>query len=105
MVGGALADADPAWNRLLEYLLSARGFDFQGYKRASLARRIRKRMDSVGVQSFGNYLEYLEAHPGEFNALFNVILINVTGFFRDPLAWDAVRTIAIPEILAGKSPG
>jgi two-component system CheB/CheR fusion protein len=90
---------------LLEYLLSARGFDFQGYKRASLARRIRKRMDSVGVQSFGSYLEYLEAHPGEFNTLFNVILINVTGFFRDPAAWEAVRTVAIPEILAAKSPG
>ncbi|HEX2610771.1 MAG TPA: CheR family methyltransferase, partial [Gemmatimonadales bacterium] len=62
-------------------------------------------MDSVGVQSFGSYVEYLEAHPDEFNTLFNVILINVTGFFRDPAAWEAVRTVAIPEILAAKSPG
>ena len=30
--------------QLLEYLKRARGFDFTGYKRASLARRIDKRM-------------------------------------------------------------
>jgi two-component system CheB/CheR fusion protein len=29
-------------------------------------------------------------HPGEFAALFNTILINVTSFFRDPEAWDAL---------------
>jgi two-component system CheB/CheR fusion protein len=85
------------------YLLSARGFDFHGYKSASLARRIRKRMDAVGLVSFTAYQEYLEIHPDEFATLFNTILINVTGFFRDPAAWEAVRTTAIPQIIARKS--
>lgn len=99
------AESDPQWTELLEYLLNSRGFDFHGYKPASLARRIRKRMESVGVDRFAAYRDYLEVHPNEFAGLFNTILINVTGFFRDPAAWDAVRTIALPEILGGKAPG
>jgi two-component system CheB/CheR fusion protein len=98
-------DSDPEWPGLLEYLLNSRGFDFHGYKAASLARRIRKRMESVGVESFVGYQEFLEVHPNEFATLFNTILINVTSFFRDPTAWEVVRTVALPEILAAKAPG
>ena len=98
-------ESDPEWSGLLEYLLTSRGFDFHGYKAASLARRIRKRMESVGLESFAGYQEYLEVHPNEFATLFNTILINVTSFFRDPAAWEVVRTVAVPEILAAKVPG
>src|SRR5215207_6724267 len=98
-------ESDPEWSGLLEYLLEARGFDFHGYKPNSLARRIRKRMDAVNAPAFLGYQEYLETHPQEFVTLFNTILINVTGFFRDPAAWEAVRTLAVPEILATKLPG
>jgi two-component system CheB/CheR fusion protein len=96
-------ELDPEWPELLAYLLEERGFDFHGYKPASLARRIRKRMEAVQLQSFRIYQDYLQAHPAEFATLFNTILINVTGFFRDPAAWDAVRFKALPEILASKS--
>jgi two-component system CheB/CheR fusion protein len=98
-------ESDPEWAGLLQYLLGSRGFDFHGYKPPSLARRIRRRMETVGLASFAAYQQYLESNPGEFATLFNTILINVTGFFRDPAAWDAVRATAIPEILARKSAG
>src|SRR3954452_20903959 len=98
-------ESDPQWSGLLEYLLTSRGFDFHGYKAVSLARRIRKRMESVAVETFAGYQEYLEVHPNEFATLFNTILINVTSFFRDPTAWEVVRTVALPEILAAKAPG
>jgi two-component system CheB/CheR fusion protein len=94
---------DPEWAALLRYLLDARGFDFHGYKPASLARRVRKRMDSIRVDGFAAYQRYLELHPNEFGLLFNTILINVTGFFRDPAAWEVVRTKAIPQILDHKT--
>ena len=100
----AAPEDDPEWAGLLGYLLNARGFDFHGYKPASLARRIRKRMEAVGLESFAAYQDYLEVHPNEFATLFNVILINVTGFFRDPPAWEAVRASALSQILAGKGP-
>ena len=68
---------------LLEFLKRTRGFDFTGYKRATLERRITKRLQSVGCNDFTEYLDYLEVHPEEFGQLFNTVLINVTSFFRD----------------------
>ncbi len=87
---------------LLEYLKDKRGFDFTGYKRASLRRRIGRRMQIVEVETPEEYLDYLEVHPDEFVELFNTILINVTSFFRDNAAWEYLDTQVIPEILAGK---
>jgi two-component system, chemotaxis family, CheB/CheR fusion protein len=104
--GPALSlDASPEWAGLLTYLQNARGFDFHGYKPASLARRVRKRMATVGIDGFGTYQDYLEVHPDEFASLFDTILINVTSFFRDQAAWQAVQDVAIPQIVAAKAPG
>lgn len=100
----AASDDNSDWVALLGYLQTSRGFDFHGYKPASLARRIRKRMGTVEVDSFARYQDYLGAHPDEFASLFNIILINVTSFLRDRAAWDVVRTLAIPEIVAAKGP-
>jgi len=85
---------------LLEYLKSNRGFDFSGYKRMSLERRIRKRMDAVGIDDYGSYQDYLEVHPAEYTDLFNTILINVTSFFRDGPAWEFLASDAVPKMLA-----
>ena len=61
--------------RLLEYLRNKRGFDFGGYKRPSLTRRIQRRMEVLGVGGYEGYLDDLEVHPGEFAELFDSILI------------------------------
>ena len=96
---------DPAFEALLQFLKRSRGFDFTGYKRASLERRFRRRMDAVGCASFGDYLDYLEVHPMEFEELFDTLLINVTEFFRDPPAWEYLQTHALPAALADKPAG
>ena len=89
---------------LLEYIRDNRGFDFTGYKRPSLDRRIRKRMADARIKTLRQYRDYLDAHPEEFTLLFNTILINVTAFFRDPAAWDFLRAEIIPKILAAGKP-
>jgi two-component system, chemotaxis family, CheB/CheR fusion protein len=89
---------------LLEYLHERRNFDFRGYKRASLTRRIRKRMQNVGIEDYQRYIEVLEANPGEFAELFNTILINVTSLARDRDAWDALAGTIVPAIIDGKPP-
>src|SRR4051812_47948719 len=91
-----------AFERLLEYLRRTRGFDFGAYKRASLQRRMQKRLQTLGIESYADYSDYLEVHPDEFGILFNTILINVTEFFRDPAAWEVIRETVIPRVLAGK---
>jgi two-component system, chemotaxis family, CheB/CheR fusion protein len=98
-------DNDDAFEALLEYLKRSRGFDFTGYKRASLRRRLTRRMQVQQIDSCGDYLDYLEVHPEEFGLLFNTILINVTAFFRDAPAWAFLASEIIPQLISGKLPG
>jgi two-component system CheB/CheR fusion protein len=95
---------DPSFEALLEFLKHTRGLDFTGYKRTSLQRRFLRRMETVGCESFGDYLDHLEVHPEEYEQLFESLLINVTEFFRDPPAWEHLRTSILPELLAAKEP-
>lgn len=97
-------EKDPHFENLLEYLKEHRGFDFTDYKRASLMRRVNKRMREVDIEDYEAYQDYLEVHPDEFTDLFNTILINVTSFFRDPEAWAYLADEIIPEILEQKTP-
>jgi two-component system, chemotaxis family, CheB/CheR fusion protein len=97
-----VTSADPSFEALLEFLKRSRGIDFTGYKRASLERRFRRRLELVGCPGFAEYLDHLEVHPEEYEALFDTLLINVTEFFRDPPAWDALRAEGLPRILDGK---
>ena len=95
---------DGKFEALLDYLKRNRGFDFTGYKRSSLMRRVLKRMQAVEVEDFADYMDCLEVHPDEFTQLFNTILINVTAFFRDEPAWNHLTHEILPRILAGKQP-
>ena len=95
-------EPDQEFERLLEHVKRVRGFDLTGYKRATLYRRIGKRMGEVGIDSYGAYIDRLEASPDEFFALCDTILINVSSFFRDTAVWRYVANTVIPEILAAK---
>jgi two-component system, chemotaxis family, CheB/CheR fusion protein len=95
---------DEAFEALLRYMRDSRGFDFTGYKRTSLMRRVRHRMQQAGYETFEEYLDVLQASSDEFSALFNTILINVTAFFRDPPAWDFLRDEVVPGMLAERGP-
>ncbi|OBI55616.1 CheR family methyltransferase [Mycobacterium sp. E796] len=96
---------DEAFEALLRYMRDSRGFDFTGYKRTSLMRRVRHRMDQAGYTTFEEYLDVLQASSDEFASLFNTILINVTAFFRDPEAWEFVSAEVVPRMLAERGPG
>jgi two-component system CheB/CheR fusion protein len=89
---------------LLDHLKRSRGFDFTGYKRPSLVRRVSLRMKAVGLETFREYLDRLEVDPDEFTALFDTLLINVTSFFRDPPAWEHLIAEVLPGLLAAKGP-
>jgi len=95
--------ADQDLEVLLDHLKRNRGFDFTGYKRASLARRVDKRVQALGVGGYASYVDFLEVHPEEFEALFNTILINVTTFFRDEAAWECLRGKVLPDLIGRKS--
>ncbi|GAX38585.1 CheR family methyltransferase [Nodularia sp. NIES-3585] len=97
------AENNPEFEKLLTYLRVSRGFDFTGYKRSTLMRRVCKRMQYLSIENFENYLDYLEVYPDEFNQLFNTILINVTAFFRDISAWEYLAEQVLPNLVARKN--
>ncbi len=90
---------------LLEFIRDTRGFDFTGYKRSSIERRVTKRMSEVGIPEgrYEDYGDYLELHADEFAELFNTLLINVTAFFRDPPIWEHLATTVLPTLLAARA--
>ena len=94
---------DTTLEELLEFVKETRGFDFTGYKRSTIQRRVAKRMATAGAERYDDYLDYLELHGEEFAELFNALLINTTGFFRDPQTWEYMATEIVPQILATRT--
>src|SRR5579885_3341008 len=59
-------------------------------------------MHALSIESFAAYMDYLDVEPDEFRSLFDTILINVTSFFRDELAWQYLKDVIIPNICKQK---
>jgi two-component system CheB/CheR fusion protein len=95
----------PDLDALLEFVKETRGFDFTGYKRSSIQRRVAKRMGEVGVERYEDYIDYLQLHGEEFAHLFNTLLINVTGFFRDAQTWEFLAEEVVPPLVSSRAPG
>ena len=80
------------------------GHDFSLYKQNTLYRRIERRMGIHQIGAMAGYVRYLQENPQELDLLFKELLIGVTNFFRDPAAWEQLRTEAIPALLAERPP-
>ncbi|MBV8196272.1 MAG: PAS domain-containing protein, partial [Candidatus Dormibacteraeota bacterium] len=91
--------ADTSFEALLRFLYESHGSDFTGYKRSSLMRRVQKRLDQLHLDSYDEYVDYLEVHPDEHGVLLDTILINVTAFFRDAAAWEYLRAEVLPKLV------
>src|SRR5690348_1567135 len=91
--------------QLIEELAKNRNLDLRGYKVTTLERRIRKRMAEVSARSYSDYLDKVHQDPHEIDSLLTTILINVTEFFRDPQAWESLRSEMLPGLLRRLKPG
>jgi two-component system CheB/CheR fusion protein len=89
--------------KILILLRNRTGHDFSYYKKNTLDRRIERRMDIHLIDKIPVYRRFLEENPEELDLLFKELLIGVTGFFRDPDAWDLLREKILPGLLANHS--
>ena len=78
------------------------GIDLSKYRPSCLGRRVSIRMAAVGCHEFGEYLMYLDAHPGEAKHLLEVVTIHITEFLRDREVFEALQKRIFPEIIGGK---
>lgn len=89
---------------ILGHIRSMTAHDFSLYKTPTITRRLAKRMTEKGFTTLQDYQQYVLQESEEANALAREFLINVTKFFRDPEAFEELKTKIIPSIFASKKP-
>ena len=104
-VAGRQHQEEDTLKKICIVLRDRTGHDFSQYKLNTLVRRVERRMAMHQIDQAAMYLRYLQENPAEADKLFGDLLIGVTGFFRDPEAFEALGTKAIPGLFAGKPAG
>src|SRR5262249_51183764 len=88
--------------QILRLLTDTSSVDFLHYKHSTLRRRIDRRMVLRRAQNLADYLHLLRSDRAEMQALYEEVLIPVTGFFRDPETFDALKTVIFPRLLENR---
>ncbi len=104
LVRGAIAppapDDDRDLKRLLANVRATSGIDFGSYKRATVLRRLHRRIAATGTGTIREYVRFADEHPEEYARLATTMLIKVTEFYRDPDLFEHLRTVVIPTLIA-----
>lgn len=95
---------DDGFERFVDYVEQNLGHSTTYYERKHLRRRFNARMRRLGYDEddFQGYLQELEDDEQERDNLLDAMSINVTGFFRNPEVWGALRDVL--DVL-GDDPG
>ncbi|MEE4384352.1 MAG: chemotaxis protein CheB [Pseudomonadales bacterium] len=93
-----LAETDTR-EAIAELLRPYGGIDLRQYKSATLERRVERRLRALKLATLEAYRDHLTSHPQERDTLRREILIPVTRFFRDPHAFEALRTLAVVPLV------
>ena len=89
---------------LFGLLRESSGVDFTNYKHTTLQRRIRRRMVVHKIEKLKDYVRFIGKKPEELDELYRDLLIHVTGFFREPEAFLALRKHVYPKLFEGRKP-
>ena len=95
----ATEKVDDPLRDLLTQVGAQTNIDFRNYKSSTILRRIGRRMAVTHNANIRDYADYLRTHPDEVHELVRAFLIKVTGFFRDPEAYEFIKTSIIPELV------
>lgn len=96
--GVAPREEQQHFGRILKLLRGVSGVDFRQYKPDTLQRRIARRMLMLRVDTLADYASFLQGDNKELHELHEDVLINVTRFFRDPEAFDALKNVVFSHI-------
>ena len=91
-------------HKVFTQVKSRTGRDFSRYKRSTIMRRLRRRMQLNQTEELSDYLTLLRERPHEVIDLSDDFLITVTNFFRDQEVFAQLEEHVIPQIFADKKP-
>ncbi|MDQ2733880.1 MAG: PAS domain-containing protein, partial [Pseudomonadota bacterium] len=97
----SLDGAEEALREIMKILHQRTGHDFKNYKRATVLRRIERRLQVRSLHDLPSYCRFLAGDADESRALLDDMLIGVTQFFRDRLAFEALERDLIPKLFKG----
>jgi len=97
--------AQSSLEKIFIILRAQTGHDFSLYKKTTVYRRIERRMGIHQINRIMHYVRFLQENPQETKLLFKELMIGVTSFFRDPAAWEQLKTKVIPALLAARKEG
>ena len=80
------------------------GVDFAHYKSSTIGRRIQRRMELEKISDVDEYYQRLMQDRTELDDLYHDLLIGVTQFFRDAVAYQLLRDKVIPELFKNAKP-
>jgi two-component system CheB/CheR fusion protein len=96
-------NAERALREIMVILRARTGHDFRHYKRATVLRRIERRLQVNGIIDLLAYRDFLHLHLDETQSLLQDMLISVTNFFRDKEAFDALARDVLPQVFEGRA--
>lgn len=78
------------------------GYDFRDYKRGTVVRRLERRLQALGVETYLDYLRFLDTHPEEYQKFAEYLTIKASSFFRSPYTFQQVATLVLPDLVSYK---
>ncbi len=84
--------------QLLSMLHQVYGYDFTGYSKSSLLRRIVKFMDEHELHNGVQLIQLLAGDTNAFESFLETITVNVTEMFRDPVFYTTLREKVLPVL-------
>jgi two-component system CheB/CheR fusion protein len=95
-------DQNAGLKAIFQMLRRTIGVDFTHYRQTTILRRIQRRMLVHKIDELNEYVRYLQLNPGEIGFLYKDMLINVTGFFRNPRVFDGLKSLVFPKLMEQK---
>ncbi len=88
---------------IINYLLKERRTDFTGYCQLIFERQLNQRIGKTGTGTIPGYYAYLQSHSEEIDNLIDTLIVNVSGFFRNPLVFNYLSSEILPLLISRNS--
>jgi chemotaxis protein methyltransferase CheR len=84
----------------LQWALPELSLRWHGFRkvRSQVCKRVRRRMESLGLEDFAAYREYLRHHPQEWAVLDGFCRITISRFYRDRHVFQLLGEHILPQL-------